>query len=176
MKDGLNDLLSAISILAAKNLRVSLLIVGDATFGRTLIPGLKEECGKLGIGDRVTFTGLVGSVEVKDYLSQCGMLAVTRPDTIQTRAGFPTKLGEYFALKKPVLATRFGDMERYFTDGHDVIFAECGDPSSIAGKIEWMMNNEKVLEIISGRGSDTARQLLEYRSVMKRILDFLVSE
>jgi glycosyltransferase involved in cell wall biosynthesis len=176
MKDGLSDLLKAVSQLAANNLNITLLIVGDATFGRTLIPGLKAECMNLGITDRVTFTGLVVSAEVREYLSQCEILVITRPDTIQTRAGFPTKLGEYFALKKPVLATRFGDMERYFTDGLDVIFAECGDADSIARRIEWMISNKNELSNISARGHDTARQLLEYKAGMERILNFLVLE
>jgi glycosyltransferase involved in cell wall biosynthesis len=174
MKDGLNDLLKAVRILASKMLNISLLVVGDATFGRTLIPGLQAECRKLGIVDRVKFTGLVGSGEVKNHLSRCKILAITRPDTIQTRAGFPTKLGEYFALKKPVLATRFGDMEKYFADRLDVIYAECGDPTSIARSIEWMIENEEELELISLRGYDTAKQLLEYSSGMTRILSFLV--
>ncbi|MBE0674158.1 MAG: glycosyltransferase, partial [Bacteroidales bacterium] len=167
MKDGLNDLLMAVKILIQKGLYVSLLIVGDATFGRTLIPGLKTECEKLEIVDCVTFTGLVNSDEVKKYLSQCQILAITRPDTIQTRAGFPTKLGEYFALKKPILATRFGDMEQYFKDGSDLILAECDDPKSIASKLEWMIHNQEKLTGIALTGNITAEQLLEFNGRMK---------
>lgn len=175
MKDGLNDLLMAVRILIEKGLDVSLLIVGDATFGRTLIPGLKAECERLGIEDCVTFTGLVDSGEVKKYLSQCEILAITRPDTIQTKAGFPTKLGEYFALKKPILATRFGDMEKYFRDGTDLILAECDDPGSIASKLEWMIHNQEELTAIALMGNKTAEQLLEFNGSMKRILEFLTS-
>lgn len=176
MKDGLNDLMEAISILSSRDIKASLLIVGDATFGKTLIPDLKKECHKLGINDKVTFTGLVESMEVKVYLSQCDILAITRPDTVQTRAGFPTKLGEYFALRKPILATRFGDMERYFTDGTDIVFAECGNPASIAQKLEWMMQNSEELEKIAQRGYSTAYDLLGYKSSMKKILKFLTTD
>jgi glycosyltransferase involved in cell wall biosynthesis len=176
MKDGLKDLLMAVKILTQKGLHVSLLIVGDATFGRSLIPGLKAECEKLEIKDWITFTGLVDSVEVKNYLSQCQILAITRPDTIQTKAGFPTKLGEYFALRKPILATRFGDMEKYFKDGIDLILAACDDPKSIAGKLEWMIHNQEKLTGIASNGNRTAEQLLEFNSSMKRILEFLTSK
>lgn len=175
MKDGLHDLLEALGLLSARGLDLSLIVIGDATFGRTLIPGLKEECARLGIMDRVTFTGLVSSSEVKGYLSHCMILAVTRPDTIQTRAGFPTKLGEYFALGKPVLATRFGDMEKYFRDGHDIVFAECDDPPSIAERIEWMLSNPEQTRTIADQGHETARQLLDYRLRMKRIMELLAS-
>jgi glycosyltransferase involved in cell wall biosynthesis len=175
MKDGLKDLLMAVKILIQRGHNVSLLIVGDATFGRTLIPGLRAECEKLEIEYCVTFTGLVDTREVKKYLSQCQILAITRPDTIQTRAGFPTKLGEYFALRKPILATRFGDMEKYFKDGSDLILAECDDPKSIASKIEWMIHNQEKLTEIALKGNRTAEQLLEFNSSMKRILEFLTS-
>ena len=173
MKDGLQDLLKAIAILAGRNHDISLLIIGDATFGKSLLPGLKEECATLGITDRVSFTGLVTTDEVRKYLSDCLLLAITRPDTIQTKAGFPTKLGEYFALMKPVLATRFGDMERYFTDEKDIIFAECGDPDSIADRIEWIVNNRDKMKSIVQQGYKTATHLLEFKTSMKRILEFL---
>ena len=173
MKDGLHDLLMAISLLSRRGRNLSLIIIGDATFGRTLIPELKEECKRLGIMDRITFTGLVNTAEVKRYLSRCSILAVTRPDTIQTRSGFPTKLGEYFAMGKPVLATRFGDMERYFTDGVDLVYAECGDPVSIMKKLEWMIDNPHEVDKIAQHGSDTARNLLEYQASIERILPFL---
>ncbi|MHC1733006.1 MAG: glycosyltransferase [Bacteroidales bacterium] len=173
MKDGLNDLLLSIKALRDRGVNVTLLVVGDATFGRSLIPGLRAECNRLGIDDLISFTGLVRTNEVRSCLSKCRILAITRPDTIQTRAGFPTKLGEYFALRKPVLATRFGDIEKYFKDGSDVILAECGSPSSISTQLEWMLQNGGRLEEVAQNGNRTANHLLDYKNSMKRILEFL---
>ncbi|GAI32275.1 unnamed protein product, partial [marine sediment metagenome] len=137
------------------------------------IPSLKVECKRLGIFEKVSFTGLVESSMVKQYLSECKILTITRPSTTQTKAGFPTKLGEYFATKRPVLATNFGDMEKYFTDGVDIIMAECGNPESIALKIKWMLQNSKDLELISQRGYDKAKQLLEYKNSVNGMINFL---
>ncbi len=173
MKDGLQDLLKAVSLLDKKGRNISLIIIGDATFGRSLIPDLRNECTKLGITGNVTFTGLVKTEEVKLFLSQCRILAVTRPDTVQTRSGFPTKLGEYFAMKKPILATKFGDMEKYFTNGIDIVFAECGNPISIMEKIEWIIDNQEEMNKIVKQGYKTAWQLLEFETGMKKILQFL---
>ena len=173
LKDGLFDLFKAISFLHDKNINVTLLVIGDAIFGESLIPMLKVECKRLGLSEKVTFTGLVESSLVKQYLSECKILAITRPSTIQTKAGFPTKLGEYFATKKPILATNFGDMDKYFTDGLDIIMAECGNPESIALKIIWMLKNNKELELISRRGYDKANQLLEYKKSVNRMINLL---
>jgi glycosyltransferase involved in cell wall biosynthesis len=175
LKDGLHDLFKAMSLLNDANLNISLLVIGDATFGKSLIPSLKEECKKLGLAERVFFTGLVELSQVKDYLSECEILAITRPSTLQTKAGFPTKLGEYFATRKPVLATDFGDMDVYFKDGDNIAMAECGNPESIARKIRWMIENHDEMEQISKKGYERAKQLLEYKDSVNRMIDFLES-
>lgn len=176
LKDGLHDLFRAISFLNSDNLNISLLVIGDATFGKSLIPSLKEECKNLGISEKVFFTGLVELSMVKQHLSECKILAITRPSTLQTKAGFPTKLGEYFATRKPVLATNFGDMEVYFKDGTDIVMAECGDSDEIAQKIKWMLKNNPELEIISKRGYNTAHDLLEFKNSVSRMISFLESD
>ena len=175
LKDGLYDLFKAMSLLCKEKIYVTLLVIGDTTFGKSLIPALKIECQKLGIDKYVTFTGLVESLLVKKYLSECKILAITRPSTIQTMAGFPTKLGEYFACRRPVLASNFGDMDKYFTDGQDILMAECGNPESIAKKILWMLQNSRELDLISIRGYEKAYQMLEYKNSVLRIINFLDS-
>ena len=173
LKDGLHDLFKAVSLLQKEDIIVNLLVIGDATFGKSLITGLKEECMRLNISDKVTFTGLVDSLLVKKHLSECRILAITRPSTVQTRAGFPTKLGEYFATKKPILSTDFGDIERYFKNEVDLVIAETGNPVSIASKIKWMLQNEDSLELISLTGYNNARKLLDYKTAIKRIIEFI---
>lgn len=175
LKDGLYDLFKAISLLNEKQIKVTLLVIGDATFGESLIPPLKIECKNLGISEQITFTGLVESLSVKKYLSECRILAITRPSTIQTKAGFPTKLGEYYATGRPVLATNFGDMTKYFTDGEEIVFAECGDPESIAKKILWMLQNSEEVDKISGKGYKKAKKLLEYKNSVCRMIEFINS-
>jgi glycosyltransferase involved in cell wall biosynthesis len=171
LKDGLLGLFKAISLLNKQNVRVSLVVIGDSTFGESLLPPLRVECEKLGIVDQITFTGLVESASVRKYLAECRILAITRPATIQTQAGFPTKLGEYYATGRPVLATKFGDLTRYFTDGEEIVLAECDDPESIASKILWMLNNTKELDEITKKGFEKAKKLLEYQVSVRRIIE-----
>lgn len=174
LKDGLSDLFGAISLLKREtNIQISLLIIGDVVFGESLIPSLKGECSRLGISGDVVFTGLVESSQVKQFLSECSILTITRPSTVQTKAGFPTKLGEYFATGKPVLATDFGDMKRYFRDGWDITMAECGNIRSIAEKVKWMLSNPNELSEIAARGYKRAFELLEYRNSIRKITDQL---
>jgi glycosyltransferase involved in cell wall biosynthesis len=171
-KDGLFDLFAAISLLKDR-LPVSLLVIGDSIFGESKIPELKNICKEMEIEDLVFFTGLVEYEEVRNHLSKCKILAITRPKNVQTDAGFPTKLGEYMALRKPVLATDFGEIEKYFTNGKEIVIACCNDPASIAGKILWMIENDDIINNIANGGYQKAYKLLEYSEAMRSIISFI---
>jgi glycosyltransferase involved in cell wall biosynthesis len=173
LKDGLLDLFKAISKLKREGLSVNLLVIGDSTFGKSLIPALREQCSSLGINEKVNFTGLVDTSTVKERLSECRLLAITRPSTIQTKAGFPTKLGEYFATTRPILSTNFGDIERYFENGVDLVIAEAGNPASIASKVKWILQNSEATDLISRTGYVRAKELLDYPMAIKRIIEFI---
>jgi len=171
-KDGLAYLFKAMSLLKDQ-MEISLVLVGDSTFGKSMIPELEIVCEELGIRNQVHFAGLVEYSQVKTFLLQCKIVAITRPRTIQTQAGFPTKLGEYMALKKPVLATDFGEVETYFADGKEIVIANSGDPESIADKIKWMLENEEAIAIIADNGCKKARELLDYSTSIERIIKFI---
>jgi glycosyltransferase involved in cell wall biosynthesis len=173
LNDGLMDLFKAVSILRCKNININLLIIGDSIFGDSLIPSLAENALALGILENVKFTGLVDSDNVKGYLSECKILTITRLSNTQTQAGFPTKLGEYYAAKKAILVTNFGDIGCYFQDGIDIVIAESGNPEAIAHKIEWMLKNDDKIEHISRQGYFKAKELLEYNNSVRKICEFL---
>jgi glycosyltransferase involved in cell wall biosynthesis len=173
IKDGLHDLLKAISLLKKKGQIVTLLVIGDNVFGKSLIPDFRDFCEQLNITELITFTGLVNLKSVRQHLSECKILALTRPNITQTQAGFPTKLGEYFASGKLVLTTDFGDIERYFVKGKEMIIAECGDIEDIASKIKWTIDNPTEARIITQNGYKKAVTILDDRKSIMRILPLI---
>lgn len=170
LKDGLLDLLKSINILKNSNISIRLLVIGDSTFGPSLIPNLKNVCEKLEISELVTFTGLVDSENVRKNMAKCKILVLTRPNILQTRAGFPTKLGEYIASKKQVLTTNFGDITKYFSPMTEIVTSECGDINDISNKITWMLKHPEKSEEIREAGYFRAKQLLSYNSSVNRII------
>jgi glycosyltransferase involved in cell wall biosynthesis len=172
-KDGIEDLLSAVGLLQKKNIEVTLLIVGDVVNENSIIPSLAEFCEKLGIRKSVTFTGLVPIENVKDWLNKCEVLAITRPNIVQAVAGFPTKIGEYFACRKTVLSTRIGDVVTYFKDMQEIVFAEPDNPQSIADKIEWILDNQNESKKIAMNGYIRAKELLNYKDKVPAIMEFI---
>lgn len=172
-KDGIFDLISSIKLLKDRGININAIIIGDSTGKDSYLPELKDYCKKLDISDQIIFKGLLPQEQVKKYLNCCQILAITRPNTKQTQAGFPTKLGEYMGCKKVVLATRFGDIEKYFTDKTDIVLAEPGNPSSIAESIQWILNNKEKAKQIGEQGFETANQVLDYKKGVRKIIERL---
>jgi len=92
-----------------------------------------------------------------------------RPD----KSRLSTKLGEYFATQRPILSTDFGDIERYFDNGSDLVIAKTGNPESIAAGIKWILGNDEAVEQMSRTGYIKAKKLLDYQTAMKRIIEFI---
>lgn len=175
INNGLNDLFAAMRILKKEGINTTLFVIGDSLFGKSVIPELVQVCKEFDIAENVIFKGLVELDDVKKYLSECEILTLTRPSMIQTLAGFPTKLGEYFASGKKVIVTNFGDIEKYFKNEEDLVIAQSGDVEDIAKKIKWIIQNGGKAELLTGEGYKKARDMLEYKSSVNKIASFIES-
>lgn len=171
-KDGIEDLLSSISMLRKRKIEVTAIIVGDVVNEKSIIPYLRDYCKNQGIENAVTFTGLVTHDEVRKLLNRCMILAITRPDIVQTVAGFPTKIGEYFACKKIVMSTKIGDVGYYFQNRKDIVFSEPGNPLSIADNLEWILNNREISNQIAEDGYLKAEGLLNFKKIVPLMMEF----
>lgn len=172
-KDGIEDLLTAICILKKRKIECKTLIVGDVVNEKSILPKLKSFCEAMGIEKDVTFTGLIPINEVRECLHKCMILAITRPNIIQTLAGFPTKLGEYFACGKIILSTNIGDVLCYFHDRQEIVFAEAGNPHSIADNLEWIINNSENIKMIAQNGYIKANGIFNYKEKVSSIMKFV---
>lgn len=174
-KDGVTDLIKSFNILNNKYPMTHLLIIGDLTNGKTMVPELKEYAKGLKILDNVSFAGLVSHDLVPSLLHSCQILALTRPSGIRSEAGFPTKLGEYFACKKPVVITNVGDIPRYFKNEEHVILVEPENIESIVNGFEKLIIDKELGEKISNNAYSWMDKNLNYRNVAGNIDHFLNS-
>jgi glycosyltransferase involved in cell wall biosynthesis len=172
-KDGIFDLINSFSLLNKNFPKTHLLIIGDLMNGKTILPSLKEYATKKGILDKITFTGLVSSNEIPNLLNSCQILTLTRPNGVFAEAGFPTKLGEYFACKKPVVITSVGDIPRYFKDEEHVILVTPENPESISIGFEKLIKDKNLAEKISINGYLWMQENLNYKMISKKLERFL---
>src|SRR5690606_37377485 len=78
---------------------VRLIMVGD--------PGCRIDPS---VADRVTVTGRLPFDEMLDHLSACDVLALPLSDTVANRGRWPSKVNEYVAVGRPVVACGVGDV------------------------------------------------------------------
>ena len=172
-KDGIVDLIKSFSLLNRKYPDTHLLVIGDITNGKTIIPPLKEFAQDLGVLNNITFTGLVSHETVPELLHSCQILAMTRPKGIFAEAGFPTKLGEYFACKKPVLITDVGDMPRYFINEVHLMLVEAENIDSITKGFERLLEEYSLREKLPHNAYIWMENHLNYNQAAKKISCFI---
>lgn len=123
--------------------------------------------------DSVVFTDSVSPTLIPQYFVDAEMLVLARPDNIQAKYGFPTKLGEYLLSGRPVVLTDVGNISDFLVDGKNAFIAEPGDIKSISNKMIEVSNNPDRANIIANAGKETA--LDEFNSIKetKKILSIM---
>jgi glycosyltransferase involved in cell wall biosynthesis len=104
-------------------------------------PALRDQAATLGIADRVTFHGRVPLEEVPAAVAAADVgIAPTRLDDF-TKVSLSTKVFEYGAMGKPVVASRLPLVERTF--GPDTVLTyPSGDDSALAAAIVRIADDE----------------------------------
>lgn len=167
LENGIIDLIDAFSLLRAKRLnQVELIIIGEIN------PVVLKEIANRSL-ENIIFTGKLSSKDVLIELEKCSVLVNPRRISISADSGFPTKIGEYFAAKKTVIATMVGDLCFYFKDKRELIFAEANNPLSIYSAIDYAFENPHVAFEIAKRGNQWAIQNLDYKNNSKKLIEFI---
>ena len=105
-------------------------------------PALEALAAELGIADRVAFPGRIPIEDVPRAVAAGDIgIAPTRLDPF-TGMSLSTKLLEYAAMGKPVVASRLPTVERYFAPETLAVY-EPGDPESLATAILALVDDPK---------------------------------
>jgi glycosyltransferase involved in cell wall biosynthesis len=172
-KDGIYDLLNAFAYLYKTHNNIELLVIGDLGGNNSVVPQLKKSAEELGIINKVIFTGLVSTERIPELLYSCDILTLARPSGVFAEAGFPTKIGEYFATKRPVVLTKVGDLAVYLEDKKQAVIVNPDNPEEFAKGIDFLIKNKKIADTIGYCGYIWALEKLEYKSVVNKLNEFL---
>ena len=154
-KDGVNKLIEAFGLVAKKHEDVRLYIIGKT-------PSASDESGnlqlieKLGLKERIVFTGVVPAEKMPQLLTNATVLALARPNNLQAQNGFPTKLGEYLLTANPVVVTKVGDIPLFLKDGESALLAEPDNTQEFADKLCWALEHPTESMTIGEKGRDVA--------------------
>lgn len=140
-KDKVDELIKVFARVATRHEDIKFYIIGPT---KQVYKDEKDNVQlvhELGLDDRVVFTGMKRASEVPQLLVNAIALFLTRPDTLQNRAGFSTKLGEYLASGNPVVAAGVGDITLYLKDRENAFLFKPGDFDVVEDVMEFILAN-----------------------------------
>jgi glycosyltransferase involved in cell wall biosynthesis len=117
---------------------------------------LSEQKG-LSIPKGVTVHPAVEHDAAPRFLASCDILVIPRPQNEVNRLSFPSKLIEYMAMGKPVVASRTSDAHRIITDGVDGLLFDPGDMDGFVRAIQRLKDPVERARIGSAAADTVAR-------------------
>ncbi len=97
----------------------------------------------LGVLDRITLTGALPHAEALRLLARCEVLASPQVPvgTSTDFFGSPTKVFEFMALGRPIVASRIGQVGEVLEDGRTAVLVPPGDPAALAAGISRVLRS-----------------------------------
>lgn len=166
-------LLESFAAIAYDYPRWRLQIIGASARGREA--ALLASAERLGIRDRVTMSGALDRERLVDQMRSASAFALPRRDALFSQAGFATKLGEYLASGRPVIASATGDVGLYLRDGVDAFLVENCTVASFSSKFREVLADEEKAVEVGRRGRETAIRCFNMNDAGRRLVAFFDS-
>jgi glycosyltransferase involved in cell wall biosynthesis len=120
---------------------------------------LRALAGRLGIDERVTFTGQVAPASVQALLARASVLALPNPaSAISTRATSPLKLFEYMAAGRAIVASDLPALREVLTHEVNGLLVAPGDPDALAAGIRRLSGDPDLRDRLARTARDTAAE------------------
>jgi glycosyltransferase involved in cell wall biosynthesis len=147
---------AAVPALAA---RTKLLMIGDGAS----LPDVRRILDDAHVLESTVFTGLVPQEAGPQYLAACDVLVsphVPNPDGTPF-FGSPTKLFEYMAMGKGIVASRLDQIGEVLEDGKTALLVPPGDVDALAAALARLAGDSTLRECL---GSEARRVAIERRT------------
>ena len=126
--DRLDMLVDACAELAQRHDDARLLLIGDGP----VVPALREQVQRLGLRDKVVFTGAVPRQRVFDYIALLDVAVLAHSNSF----GSPVVMFEFMGLRVPVVAPRLAPILDVQRDGETALLFDPLDRQQCVAAIE----------------------------------------
>ena len=149
-RNGLDVAIAALEQVQKSVPRAELRVYGQRT---AFLERLLEEVQKRGLEKSVRYLGPKRLEELVTEIGECDLGVIPNHRNAFTEINTPTRLFEYLALGKPVVAPATSGILDYFNE-QSLLFFEPGNPADLARKIEYAASHPREMQEIARRGQD----------------------
>jgi colanic acid/amylovoran biosynthesis glycosyltransferase len=151
---GHDILIRAIDALRRNGIEARLELIGEGPDQ----PGLQGIVAALGLGDLVTFAGVLPHDEMLDRVAHAEVFALT---CRETRSGevdsLPVTLMDAMSLGVPCVSSRAFGIPELIEDGVSGLLASPADPDQVADCLSRILGNPSAQETLGAAGRETVR-------------------
>jgi len=151
LQQAILDLLHEQHSRPGKGKRLRFLLIGEGLLYPVVCESLKQ-----GIeASEVILTGVIPHAQMPSYLDACDILVSPHVPMDRPFFGSPTKLFEYMAMRKAIVASRLGQIAQVLEHDHTAWLVEPGNPKELASAIVLLAENPELRERL-GRSARAA--------------------
>jgi len=165
---GVEKLAEAIKAIP-EDIRVRFLLVGSGSLHAEVEKQLEDEKH----AGRVIFTGAVGHDRVARLLDACDVLVAPHVPLADGSEffGSPTKIFEYMAMGKGIVASRLGQIGEVLVEGETALLVEPGDVGELSQAILKLVESEELRKRLGARAREVAEREHTWTKNAQRVLD-----
>jgi len=162
---GVEKLAEAIRKIPA-DVKVRFLLVGSGSLHAAVEKQLEGD-------KRVIFTGAVAHDRVAKLLDACDVLVAPHVPLADGSEffGSPTKIFEYMAMGKGIVASRLGQIGEVLVDGETALLVEPGDVEELRASILRLVESEELRKRLGARAREVAESEHTWKRNAQRVLD-----
>lgn len=175
LKDGVNILIKSFAKICEKYPELKLVLIGEADTEREELELKELALSSVRDENKVIFTGRLSRNDIPAYLCNAEILALARPQSMVSDAGFPSKVTEYLATGKPVVVTTVGEIPVYLRNNENAFLSEPDSPDAFADKLDFVLSNYLLACKVGQAGRALTQTVFNYSFQAKRIIGFIES-
>jgi len=169
---GIPQLIEAIDEILGKNMAEDLhfLIMGKGS-------QLKDKMiSRLSKYDEVTFTGIINYSEIQYYLAACDILISPHnlPLDSEEFFGSPTKIFEYMAMGKGIVASNLGQIGKILENNKTAILIEPGNVNELIKGIVKLVKDKGLRQKLGNNASKKAFKKYTWDRNIEKLLFFII--
>jgi glycosyltransferase involved in cell wall biosynthesis len=162
---GIHHLINAFSCVAERFPSAPLLVIGKDE-NKSYGAGLRIQVKRLGLENRVRFTGPRPQSELAFWMSEAAVLVLP-----STSEGLGRVIIEAMATATLVIGSDVGGIPELIKDGVNGFLIAPGDEQALAEKLRWVLNNPDKARAMGHAGRSFAQQVFSTESYTKGYRD-----